>query len=229
MPVELRAATADAQGNTPTATPAAPAGAAAGDLLLAFHASDVDGNFAAMTAPAGWTQIGLGPTGATLPFLKVWQKVATGSESTSYGFPDSTGANGSAAIVALYGQHASTPVSAGPTFSSSTTASTSHVAPSVTGVAGGVLLTAHVAHSNNTTRTYTPPSGMTELADPTSGDNGWIALGVNMLALSAGGATGTKTATCSGSTPWVTVSLVVAPAAAGVSVARRTGGFLQLL
>ena len=143
MPVELRAATADAQGNTPTATPAAPAGAAAGDLLLAFHASDVDGNFAAMTAPAGWTQIGLGPTGATLPFLKVWQKVATGSESTSYGFPDSTGANGSAAIVALYGQHASTPVSAGPTFSSSTTASTSHVAPSVTGVAGGVLLTAH--------------------------------------------------------------------------------------
>ena len=228
MPVELRGATADAQGNTPTATPTKPTGVVAGDLLLGFQASDVDGSFAAMTAPAGWLQIGLGPTGATLPFLKVWQKAATGSEPASYGFPDATGANGSAAIVALYGHNSTTPVSAGPTFSSSTTASTSHVAPSVTGVDGGVLLTAHVAHSNNTTRTYTPPTGMTELADPTSGDNGWIALGVNMLALAAGGATGTKTATCSGSTTYVTVSLVVQPSS-GLNVALRTGGFLQLL
>lgn len=229
MAVELRGVTADAQGNTPTATPARPTGVAAGDLLLAFHASDVDGSFAAMTAPSGWTQIGLGPTGATLPFLKVWQRIATGSEATSYAFPDSTGANGSAVVVALYGQNATTPVSAGPTFSSSTSASTSHVAPSVTGVADGVLLTAHVAHSNNTTRTYTPPAGMTELADPTSGDNGWVALGVNMLALAAGGATGTKTATCSGSTTYVTVSLVVQPSSGGANVALRTGGFLQLL
>ena len=228
MPVELRGATADAQGNTPTATPVRPTGVIAPDLLLAFHGSDVDGSFAAMTAPAGWAQIGQGPTGSGLPYLKVWQKTATGSEPTSYAFPDSTGANGSAVVVALYGHNTTTPISAGPTFSSSTSASTAHIAPSVTGIAGGVLLTAHLGHTNNTTRTYTPPTGMTELADPTSGDNGWIALGVNMLALAAGGATGTKTATCSGSTTWVTVSLVVQPSS-GISTGVRTGGFLQLL
>ena len=211
MPPSVRALSTDWQGNTPNATAALPAGTTSGDLLLAIATSDRDGNLTAMTAPAGWTSIGTHGPGSGVPHMKVWQKVATGSEPSTYTFPDSDGANAAVVILAITDYDATTPLAVSPTFSSSSTTSTSHVAPSVTGVVDGLLVTAHLGAANGTSRSYTPPTGMTEVADVMSGSSGWVVLEVNTLALSAAGATGTKTATCSGATAWLTMSLVVAP------------------
>lgn len=225
--VTYRHATADSQGNAGTATATKPTGVTSGDLLLAVQTTDLDGTLGAMTAPSGWTEVGSQfQTG--VGGMKVWQKVAGGSEPASYAFPDSTSSNGSVVVAAFYGQHTSTPLAVSPTFAVNGSSTTSHPAPSVTGVAGGMLVTAHLAGTNATSRTYTPPSGMTEIADTALASSGYIATEVNTLTLAAAGATGTKTATPSASTPYVTMSLVIAPAS-GTNLAQRTGGFLVLL
>lgn len=65
---------------------AKPSGTVAGDLLLAVHTCDPNGNLAGMTAPDGsWSPAG---TGGSSPsgFGKVWTKVAGSSEPDGYTF-----------------------------------------------------------------------------------------------------------------------------------------------
>lgn len=207
MAVSFRSASEDARGNTNSVVPTPPTGVQAGDLLLAVQASDLDGSLSAMTAPSGWTEIA-STSRSDVGFVKVWQKTATASEPSTYTFPDSTSAHCSIVVVALSGYDPSQPLAVTPTFSNGASSST-HTAPSVTGTAGGLLLTAHIAGTAGTTRSYTTPSGMTLAQDSTLSSGGWILLGVYHQALAAGGATGTKTATCSSSRPYVTMSLVV--------------------
>ena len=212
MTVQFRAATSGSGGTSTNVVLNRPAGVVEGDLLVAVLGSDRDGTLAAMTAPAGWTERGA-HTQTSCGFVKVWTKIAGASEPTSYTFPDSTSADAVGGMLAFHSYDPSAPLAVAPVFASSATAATSHPAPSVTGVEGGMLVTAHFGGANaNATRSYTPPSGMTERVDV--GPSSWTVLGVNTQSLTAAGATGTKTATCSASVPYITTTLVVAPTSA---------------
>lgn len=208
MAVAFRSASEDARGNSNTVVPSRPTGVQEGDLLLAVQASDVDGSLSSMTAPSGWTQISSESRGSDVGFVKVWQKIATSSEPSTYSFPDSTSSNCSIVIVALTGYDPSQPLAVTPTWAKGSN-STTHPAPSVTGTDGGLLLTAHIAGTDGTTRSYSAPSGMTLAQDSTLSSDGWILLGVYYDELTSSGATGTRIATCSSSRPYITMSLVV--------------------
>lgn len=209
MAVQFRSASEDARGNQNTVIPTPPAGTTDGDLLLAVQASDQDGSLSAMDAPAGWSEIG-SSSRTNVGFVKVWQKIATASEPDNYHFVDSTDANCDVIVVALHGYDQNQPIAVSPVFASGS-ATEFHPAPSVPGVDGGLLLTAHVAGTNGITRSYSPPNGMTEAQESTLSSDGWILLEVNYKELTSSSATGKKTATCSASRPYVTMSLVVNP------------------
>ena len=225
-----------ATGSAPAVVPK-PSGLAIGDLMIAVHVADNDGTLAAMTGPAGWTTIASqAPATGAQPGVKVWQKVATSTETAASSFTFESGSGSifcSAGIIAITADtfNAATPVFAGPTFQINASSSTSHVAPSLpTGVTNGLLITAHSTDQGGASNTsYTPPAGMTERVD-TAASTGWTALEMNTQVLTSAAATGTRTATCTASRPATCVSLIIAPAvASGINLTRRTGGFLQLL
>jgi hypothetical protein len=213
-----------------------PPGLAVGDLMLAFQVADNDGTLANMTGPAGWTTIASQAAAAGgQPAMKVWQQVATSTETAASSFSFETGSGNIYCSVGLLAITegtflASEPLFVGAVFGINASSSTSHVAPSIgTGVTNGLLITAHSTDQGGASGTsYTPPSGMTERVD-TAASTGWSCLEVNTLVLTSAGATGAKTATCTANRPTTCVSLIVAPAvASGINPARRTGGFLQL-
>jgi hypothetical protein len=189
---------------------------AAGDLMVVAHISDPDGLATDMTAPSGWTLL-VQRTLAECGHLKIWTKTATGSEPATYTFPDSTSGDASAGMVVFRGHDAAGPFNAAVAFTDTTALTTSHPAPSVTGVVDGVLLTIHAAGAGsaddvNAARSYTPPAGMTEQVDTNNGGaSSWVALSMNTLALSSSAATGTKTATISATRRAIGASVVIRP------------------
>jgi hypothetical protein len=220
VPVTYRGVAEDNRGTGASAIVNKPTGVVEGDYLICVQTCDLNGSLAGMTAPSGWVERG-SSSRSDVGFMKVWTKVAGPSEPTTYTFPDPGGAQDCAIILAATGQDPNSPIAAGPTFASGA-ASTSHPAPSVAGVANGLLVTAHAAGTGGTTRSYTPPSGMTERQESGASTGATIVLELNTLDLAAGGQTGTKTATCSGSAPYVTMSLVIAPVSTAVTASPDT-------
>lgn len=229
--VRSAAGASGAAGNDP-AVVTKPAGLAVGDLLLAFHVGDNDALLANMTAPASWTEIASqAAVSGAQPAMKVWHRIATSTETAALNFSFSAGGGGvfcSAGILAITAGTFDPTAPLSPTFTINAANSTSHVAPSLTGIVNGLLVTAHSTDQGGASSTsYTPPSGMTEHVD-TAASPGWTCVEVNTLAVTSTAATGTKTATCTASRPATSISLIVSPAS-GANIARRTGGFLQLL
>lgn len=209
MSVSFRSASEDARGTTNPPVPTPPSGTATQDYLLAVQVSDRRGSLSAMAAPdSSWALLGSTSRG-DVGFVKVWRKIATSSEPATYSWTDSTSATSVVVIAALTGYDPSQPLAVNPTFSDGA-ASTTHPAPSATGVTDGMLVTAHIAGTNGTSRSYTGiPSGMTQAQATTLSTAGYVLLGVNYQALTSAAATGTKIATCSSSTPYITMTLVV--------------------
>lgn len=208
MAVQYRSASEDCRGTTNPCDPPPPPGTSTGDLLLAVQASDVDGSLGQMEAD-GWTEVS-SSSRSGVGFVKVWQRTATSSEPDTYTFEDATDAQQAVVIVALHGYDPAQPLAVEPTWASGS-ATGQHPAPSVAGVDGGMLITAHVAGTDGTTRTYSPPNGMTEAKETQLSSGGNLLIGVNYLELTSAAATGTRAAMCSASEPYVTMSLVVAP------------------
>jgi hypothetical protein len=234
----IRGATgASGVGNGASAVVTKPSGLAVGDLLLAFQVGDNDAALANMTGPSGWATIASQAAAVGgQPAMKVWQQVATSTETaaSSFTFSAGSGIQCSAGILAITADTflASEPLFVGAVFQINAASSTSHTAPSIgTGVTNGLLVTAHSTDQHGAAScSYTPPTGMTERVD-TAASSGYTCLEINTLVLTSAGATGAKTATCTANRPSTCVSLIVAPAttASGINLARRTGGFLQLL
>jgi hypothetical protein len=209
--VGFRAASADDRGTANSCVPAPPAGTTAGDLLLAVQTSDYRGTLTEMAAPSGWTELANNSDRSSdVGFVKVWQKVATSSEPASYTFADSASATSDVVIVALTGYDSTQPLSVNPTWNSGGAQST-HVAPSINAASGDMFITAYVAGTNGTTRTYTGPSAMTLAKTATLSTSGYVLLGVYYEALTSTGATGSQIATCSAAAPFVALSLAVEP------------------
>ncbi len=194
-----------------------PSGLAVNDLMVGFHVADNDGSLAAMGGPSAWVPWGSSAGVASgSPYEKVWTKVATSGDvaAASFTFTNSTsGVFNSAVIlpIAAGTYDPATPLTAVSFTPASTSLATAHVAPSVAGVVNGLLVTSHGSDTGGTAATYTPPTGMTERADTNSGSGSYTALEVCTLALTAAGATGTKSATCSVNRPWKAAALVINP------------------
>jgi hypothetical protein len=203
-----------AERDAPHVVGARPAGTVAGDVLIAAHICDNDGSLSQMSGPSGWTLLGQYDHGSSqTPRLKIWGKIATASEPTSYTFPDSTDAHSAVGIVRITGQDPAGAVVVSPVFAGSSSSSNYHTAPSVNGVPGGLLVTVHAGETSGTTRSYFgSPQDMTERVDVAPSDTGQIVLGMYTQELTAATSTGAKTAICTGSVEWVAASLVIAPA-----------------
>jgi hypothetical protein len=205
--VDYRSVSSDTTDGTTTLPVVTPAGASVGDVLVAVVLIDHDGAADDITAPAGWSQVGGDGAVANAGFGKVFVRAVSSGEPASHTFGVSAPSSCVAHVACLMGADTSTPVDV-VAWGGSSSASTNHVAPELSparpetmmlcafaGVAGG--------------STYTPPASMTEIADePTP----YLFASMARQSLISSGATGTRTATASNSTPSLTVSLAVNPA-----------------
>ncbi len=215
----VRSATSDDVATTDESiVMAKPAGLAVGDYLLACHTADADGSLAAMTAPAGFTELAAqaGNASSNYPYLKIWGKVATSGDvaASTFTFPGDTGSDEAGALVAIEAgtYDPDDPVGTITFTTQARIANQAITAPSITGVEDGLLICVLSADTNNLSQSFpTPPTGMTEVADD---GQAYSLIGVFSEVLTADGATGTRTATPSPSSPangWTAASFVINP------------------
>ncbi|HWD83313.1 MAG TPA: hypothetical protein VG497_30645 [Kribbella sp.] len=204
-----------ASGNSNSASYAVsvPVGTADGDLLIGVVASDF-GTSAGNSFPAGWTALTTSTyDGGTDAFhVKLYARVASSEPATytiSHDNSDSV-----AAILRITGWDSAAGIAGAVKQVAPSTTGTGTTAPSLTPFgADDLLLTFHGAESSSGgSRTWTPPTGMTEDIDRQS--TVWASLEVNHLANPAT-PSGTKVATPSAS--------VDTGAACTISV-KATGG-----
>lgn len=203
--------------NGAAASVAVPAGTAAGDLLVALNMSDSDGSLAGLAAPAGWRADDPGQRyapGTTTPGKTtcseiVW-RVADGTEGATITFPGVSGAYRFVIVLRIVDANTAVPFAAAPSYGTSPQTATAHVAPSVTAVPAGLLLCGWTLYDSY--GSWTVPAGMTQVGIcPPSGAAAQSVMASQ--ALSAGGATGTRTATHSDARACLAVAMVIAPAA----------------
>jgi hypothetical protein len=128
--------------------------------MVAFLGDDW-GALADSSAPGGWSLLTSHDRGQNNLHVKIWTKVAS-SEGASYVFSQGVGANGCVTIVTTRGT-----TTTGMLFNTTwAAASTSRVAPSLSGVTGSPVLVCYaLLEANAALNTFTPPSGMNEESD----------------------------------------------------------------
>lgn len=176
-----------------------PAGTVAGDVMMA---SIVTTPYTiGFTMPTGWTLIRntVHSSSGGNSHIASYYRVAGSSEPASYAWTfDSNHAGASGGIATFSGVDTASPIVISAEQKENGN-STTQTAPSVIASAGDMLVT---AHSFKSSRSWTPPSEMTEMVDQysaTSQGSSGVALEMNHLLIGVSGATGTKAATASGS------------------------------
>lgn len=192
------------------------AGTQADDLLLLLHMTTFYGA-AAMLTPSGggtWT----GPIAvarndsSNSPHIKAWWRPVTagGAQTVNVNHSNSDAPHHGHLLV-LSGADTTTPVSGSGVLDNGF--GTAQTAPSVTGAAGGLLMTGYVSDD---VVTYTAPGGMTGF----DSNNGFsVAHGAYEL-LAAGGATGVRTATSSAAKTHSAISVAIAAGAGAAPEVR---------
>lgn len=194
------------------------AGTAVDDVLLALHftAFYPAGDMQAPTGGGTWQ----GPIAvarndsSNSPHIKAWWLPVTSGGAQSIDFNHAQGdPPHNVTLLVLAGADTVAPFPAGSFAVLDNGFGTAQVAPSVTGVADGLLMCGWVSDD---LVTYTAPGGMTGF----NTDNGFnTAMGAYEL-LSAGGATGTRTATSSAAKTHTAISVAISPSA-GVPAPTR--------
>ena len=176
-----------------------PTGAVNNDILIAAIWVGLTGTAPTVTAPAGWTQIGIVATSTAAGFgarFYVYWKRASG-EGASYTFTHASAF--SLAVMAAYSGCVATgsPIEA---FGQNTSTSSVTNAPSVTTqIANDLLL--YVSHNWDTAAALTPPTGMTERQD------GLLYFADERI---SSGATSSRVQTVA-SNPWTAFSIALMP------------------
>jgi hypothetical protein len=134
-----------------------PAGAAAGDLLLATV--DVRG-VPAITPPAGWTQLQTNTSGTAIRKATFW-RLAGASEPETYTWGFSKALNAVGTILAYDGVSATSPIQA--SSGQANAASTSITAPSLTTTSPDALVVGLFGLAKRAT--IAPPTDMTERSE----------------------------------------------------------------
>jgi hypothetical protein len=206
--------------STDSATCNKPTGTASGDLLVALMVLFDD---ATVTPPSGWTEhytVNDSSYSGAVITLKVFSKVAGGSEGASYTWTGYAGAYVAVAIAAYSG--ATTPAYDESNFAESVANSTTLVAGTITtDLDGGLIL--YFMGAADGSFTWTSPGGVTERVD-------WASMAIAEEVQATAGASTSRTFTRSGSasTYWrgvVTTCFKDTGAdASGQPFAKRHGG-----
>jgi len=200
MPITfIAAAGGDNSVSTSVLPISVPSGTANGDVMLLGISQR--GNFSALNFPAqtGWTLIREDDE-VTHFSQGLWYRVAS-SEPASYNF-DASATPGRAAgsIMTFRGVDTASPIDAHGGQATSV-ANVNCVAPSISPVGSSDMLAGFFC-TEFQGATFTPPTGMTEAYDGSSGagtSNSGCSIEATYQILSASGATGTRTAVCSDS------------------------------
>ncbi len=193
----------------------APTGVASNDVLVAFH-------YSASTAYVDMTSSEFTQTGADAPTTnsafraRVWIRTAGGSEPSSYTFGKSSNTDTVIIIVACTGVDTTTSVDAAVAWGNGGT-SASVVAPSISPSVTGTFLVCGFGDRVATASSYSSMGALTIRADLAFGQP----CGLGTQLLSASGATGTRTGTCSGaafSGGWNAFSIALNPASTSTTV-----------
>lgn len=194
-----------------SASVATAAGTDVGDLLLALGVSDFYdlASFGPPT-PGTWTLLeSAGPDDDA--HLRVWARLVDSSGANTVSLASIQDEDVGLYCYRLRGVDQSAPVDASGSDSSGTLA-TAHVAPSISPASDDALLVCVWATGNGAYTDF--PEGMT-VREPIDGDPFYECQAADQ-ALSADGATGTRTATFNASRAWVAASIAVqGPAGAG--------------
>jgi hypothetical protein len=201
--IAFRAAS-QASASATTLSLAKPTGTQTGDVLLATL--DVKGA-PTITAPDGWSLVGqVELVGSTTSHATYWHAV-TASDVTPYVWSFSTKSASVGVVLAYAGVNTSAPIAATAATVTSTTA-TSLTAPSLSASTGQVLV---AFFGTTVSASVTPPTGMTERAEVSSGA-GKIDLEGSDRSISSSGGTGALSATLSKASSGVGRSLLLTPA-----------------
>jgi hypothetical protein len=172
-----------------------PAGAVANDVMIA--SIGVAPSSATLTPPAGWTLVRrIDNASVTANSLAVYRKVAGVTEPVSYAWAVSGASFAVGGIQAFFNVDTVNPVDV--ENGQTTVSGLGHSTPSVaTSMANTVVVTSHTFASS---ATWTPPAGMSESFDQSSGVASAIGQSIesSYVLQAAAGATGVKTATASG-------------------------------
>lgn len=196
--------------DVPQTTVVTGAGTQVGDLLLLVHQTDFFGVSQMLTpSPGTWT----GPViigrddGTNNPHIKVWWRPVTSAGAQTVESNCTSDPSNHNHTFVLAGADTTDPITGS---AASTGTGSSQAAPSVTGADGGLLVCGWIKDAQDT---YTPPASMTG----GESDSGFSIAASAHEALTADGATGTRTATAgtgAGGT-WTAVAVGIAPASGG--------------
>lgn len=204
LPPSVRDATsAQATGTNPVVVNK-PVGTVDGDMVIAIQTMHSSGDPNTMQPPDdSWQQRGSTGGSASVGWMKIWWKDANG-EPTSWSF--AKGADGTVSVLAITRHDFRDPWDVEPVFGTGS-ATTSHVAPTITTFTDQALeICAFASESGGTT--HSTPGGMTEQEDVTvAAGNGHS---VCTETRATAGSTGTRTATASAAQDYVTVSFAIA-------------------
>jgi hypothetical protein len=180
-------------------TVTAPAGITDGDLLVVCGSLDPDGALSDLTGPAGWVVAHSGGAGpptapAQAGYFKVWTRTAA-SEPASWGFGGNPTSSGQFTALRVTG--AGTAPVAVRASGGTLTKATTHLAPSVAGTAGHLLVCGWQIIPESTASTFVAQGSMTQHGTAGSVSGTWLRHLVASELLSATGATGTRTMTTS--------------------------------
>ncbi len=225
MPVTFREASGANGAEGAAFTVPRPASVVEGDLMIMTIMMDRDLGAANIPVVSGWSLVhshDAAPSSsvdtARVGFIAVYRRIAVAGEGTGYSIPARPGqADTEAHILAFQSGtfDAVSPVSGVQTAHTLNPGTTTHTAPAVTGVAGGMLITQFGAGSGSSvTRTWSgwaPATPViTERRDV--GITGqWTHLASATSDISTTGDTTAKTATCSLQSGYIGVSISIAP------------------
>lgn len=196
MAVAFGTASSAVSSTTPYNVPL-PSGAVSGEVLVAFQVQDVNTPTSlGLTGGATWNVLTSGTVTSSTRNVKVYWKVAGGSEPANYSAAQNSGSDGHTSIIRVTGGS-----SAAPLFATNLTGQTgtSISTPSVTPAGAADLCIRFVGGLRNGggTITWTAPAGHTERTDQQSGS---LTTGSSATqVLSSGSATGTASFTASAS------------------------------
>jgi hypothetical protein len=184
-----------------------PTGTVAGDLLLAEVTSPFanDANFA---APGTWTLIGAKVSAGSYETIRVLRRFVGAGDPTTETWTIS-GNPGIVNITAWRGVNATTPIEAFANTASWSGSTTTFTAPTVTATSSDATLVCLFGGNTGSAITYSSIGTLTERIKGTNNKSGAIF----SEALSASGATGTRSVTSSVSTGFAAFSVLLAPAA----------------
>jgi RHS repeat-associated protein len=198
-----------------------PSGVAANDVLIASIA--LTPSSVAIAPPSGWTLIrrsdNAGPTSNS---LAVYYKVAGAAEPSSYPWGVSGASFTVGGIQAFSGVDTASPIDV--EYGQSTPSATTHATPSITTTTANSMIVS--SHAFASSRTWSPPSGMTESFDKPSGSNNATGMAIegDRVLQALAGATGVKTATAAGyADAGNTHILALRPRAANLAIATPAG------